>query len=94
MGRVITLTDPALKAEWEQKIQNPSPAEIQKIVHRLRNPQFDKFFDLLETIAVVSQGSPDAGNETFKSLCKPFWLIVLMQHSWHKVHHGWNASSK
>ena len=72
---IINLTDPELRALWEQKISNPSAAEIIAIADRLKITKFERFFDLLGHIAMVGQLAPEIQQQTFKSL-----MLTILAH--------------
>lgn len=67
-GALINLTNPEVRADWEQKINNPSINEINAIIHRIRHPQFDGFFDLLRHVAMLGRNAPEMQQRTFKDL--------------------------
>lgn len=72
-GIIANITDPQLRAELDQNINNPSIGQIQALIHRLRNPQFDRFFDLVGHVAIVGQLATQ--QQTFKDL-----MLTIMAH--------------
>lgn len=74
-GIIANITDPQLRAELDQEINNPSIGKIHALIHRLRNPQFDRFFDLVGHVAIVGQLSSEAHQQTFKDL-----MLSIMAH--------------
>lgn len=69
-GILANITDPQLRAELDQELNNPSIGKINAIIHRIRNPQFDRFFDLVSHVAIVGQLSSEVQQQTFKDLLK------------------------
>ena len=59
----------------DQEINNPSIGKINAVIHRLRNPQFDKFFKLVSHVAIVGQLSSEMQQQTFKDL-----MLTIMAH--------------